>query len=279
MLVDDDGNAVVPNQGMKQSQTFGKVFLNFFWNEIHSNNTRQTQNKFLEEYISQWHSILIELLQQESITLKTTCVCCQQSLGTHWCKDCFSSNIWYDDCCFSSHKPSFPLCSDVEWAVLPEIWFSPGETYNTSPNSCFSILLNVEVDNPSDLDIFDEEDDHVNQSEPTYTQESGTNFWSKSKLIIVSSTGIFRHSFWRCHHVKLLDECIQHFIHARLFQASFKNPQTLFMFKVLDHFQVDSLECKMAAMNFMSKIGQITDAFPSLVPVSYMTICIGILFE
>ena len=214
----------------------------------------------------------------------TTCVGCQQSPGTHQCNDCFESNIWCDDCCVSSHK-NHPFHWVQMWnqQFLQKSDLLQGRLtihLPHHPKSCSSIPLNVEVDNPSDLDILDEMDNFVNQSEPTYTQESGTNFRSQSKLIIVSSTGIFRCSFQWCHCVKLSDECVQHFICARLFPASFKNPQTLFTFEVLDHLWVDSLECKTAAMNFMSKIGWITDeAFPSHVPVSQMTICISICFE
>ena len=151
----------------------------------------------------------------------TTCVGCQQSPGTHWCNDCFGSNIWCDDCCVSGHK-NYPFHQVQMWN---------GQFFQKSnilqgrltihlphhPDSCSSIPLNVEVDNPSDLDILDEMDDLVNQSKPTCTQESGTNFRSQSKLIIVSSTRIFRCSFWWCHCVKLSDKCIQHFIHARPF--------------------------------------------------------------
>ena len=65
------------------------------------------------------------------------------------------------------------------------------------------------------------------------------------------------------------DRFVELLLHAKLFPASFKNPKTAFTFEVLDHFQVDALECKTAAMNFMSKLWRMTnEAFPSRVPVS-----------
>jgi CxC2 like cysteine cluster associated with KDZ transposases len=89
-------------------------------------------------------------------------------------------------------------------------------------------------------------------------------------MIIVSSTGIFRRSIKWCHCAKSPEAFIKLLLRAKLFPASFKNPKTAFTFEVLDHFHVDALECKMAAMNFMSKLRRITnEAFPSLVPVSY----------
>jgi CxC2 like cysteine cluster associated with KDZ transposases len=57
-------------------------------------------------------------------------------------------------------------------------------------------------------------------------------------------------------------------LRASLFPASFVQPETVFTFDVLDHFRIDALECKTAAMNFMSKIVRISnEAFPSEVPV------------
>jgi hypothetical protein len=57
-------------------------------------------------------------------------------------------------------------------------------------------------------------------------------------------------------------------VRAKLFPASFKHPETAFTFEVLDHFHIDALECKTAAMNFMSKIVRISnEAFPGKVPV------------
>jgi hypothetical protein len=57
-------------------------------------------------------------------------------------------------------------------------------------------------------------------------------------------------------------------LRAKLFPASFIHPETAFTFDVLDHFRIDALECKTAAMNFMSKIARISnEAFPATVPV------------
>jgi len=53
--------------------------------------------------------------------------------------------------------------------------------------------------------------------------------------------------------------------------ASFKNLKMAIAFEVLDHFRLDALECKTAALNFMSKIRQIMDeVIPSQVPVSIL---------
>ena len=116
-------------------------------------------------------------------------------------------------------------------------------------------------------DIPDAGDELPDESEPQEPVDWRTNSQSQSNLIIVSSTSIFKHSVRWCHCMTSSDQYIE-FLHARLFLASFKNSKTMLTFEVLDHFQLDALECKMATMNFMSKIQQITnEVFPSNVPV------------
>jgi hypothetical protein len=100
----------------------------------------------------------------------------------------------------------------------------------------------------SNFDIFDEGEEYDESSE---LPEPTTHARSQSHITIVSSTSIFRQLVC-C--TKTPDDYVQLLLHAKLFLASFKNPKTAFTFEVLDHFQLDALECKMAAMNFMSKI-------------------------
>ena len=78
-----------------------------------------------------------------------------------------------------------------------------------------------------------------------------THHLAGSHLTIVSSTGIFL--------------------------ASFQRPAMAFTFEVLDHFRLDALECKTAAMNFMSKIARISnEAFPDDVPCVFQYFAISI---
>lgn len=132
---------------------------------------------------------------------------------------------------------------------------------------CSSDLHTLDIEVMSDLDISNDGDGPLDEHGWQESIKWGTYSQSQSNLIIVTSTGIFKHSVQWCHCTNSLDKYVQ-LLHARLFPASFKNLQTTFTFDVLDHFQVDVLECKMAAMNFMHKIQQISnEAFPSDVPV------------
>jgi CxC2 like cysteine cluster associated with KDZ transposases len=142
------------------------------------------------------------------------------------------------------------------------------------PDDCHSIPLNLETHTIFYPDSPDEADEFTDGHFPDGDQSAGTSgstahSGSRSKLTIVSSTGIFTRWIRWCHCAKSADQYVQLLLRAKLFPASFKNPKTAFTFEVLDHFRLDALECHTAAMNFMSKIGRITDeVFPSRVPVS-----------
>ena len=139
------------------------------------------------------------------------------------------------------------------------------------PDNCPSYQHHTEDGIISDLDVSDEGNECVDTFETRPTKGWRTQFQSRSNLIVVSSTSIFKRSVQWCHCAKSSDQYVQLLLHARLFPASFKNPQTVFTFEVLDHFRINALECKTLAMNFMSKIQHITnEAFLSHVPVSIL---------
>jgi hypothetical protein len=123
--------------------------------------------------------------------------------------------------------------------------------------------FNIDTQTFDNLD-FSDDDDFADGYQPMESEHSR----SRSKLVIVTSNGIFRCSVWWCHCAINSKHYVQLLRCAKLFPASFKNPKTAFTFEVLDRFRMDTLECKTAAMNFMSKLWWITDTtFPSHVPV------------
>ena len=239
----------------------------------------QTQNEFLGEYLSRRHSILIEILRHESFPSKSICSNCQQSAGTYRCRDCFGSCLWCGACCVSAH-------AHVPFHRV-EMW--NGNFFERSdllthrltidlchyPDECPSIPPNTETPMVFDPDFSDEADEFADEYLADRHQHSGpsgsaTTSGYRSKLIIVSSTGIFQRWIRWCHCATSSDQYVQLLLRAKLFPASFKNPKTAFTFEVLDHFRLDALECNTAAMNFMSKIRRITnEAFPSRVPVGF----------
>ena len=137
------------------------------------------------------------------------------------------------------------------------------------PDNCPSYQHHAEDGIILDLNVSNEGNKCADTFETQPAEGWRTQFRSRSNLIIVSSTGIFKHSVWWCHCAKSSDQYVQLLLCVRLFPTSFKNPQTVFTFEVLDHFRIDALECKTSAMNFMSKIQCITnEVFVAHVPVT-----------
>ena len=219
------------------------------------------------------HSILIELLRHEALPSIASCSHCHQSAATHRCRDCFGPNLWCDHCCISAHR-TLPFHRVQMWNgrfFEQSDLLTHGLTLDLRhyPDNCPSIDHNTEID-PSTLDLSDESDEFTYEHQPGADSEPTANVGSRSNLIIISSNGIFTRSIRWCHCAKSPRQYAQLLLRAKLFPASFKNPKTAFTFEVLDHFRIDSLECKTAAMSFMSKIGRMTnEAFPSKVPVSF----------
>jgi len=213
------------------------------------------------------------MLRHESLPSKTSCSNCKVSSGTHRCQDCFGSNFWCDPCCVSAHE-RLPFHRVQMWNGR---FFEQSDLLTRRlcldlshyPDDCPSIPLSAETQMMFDLDISDGADELDDGYRPSEPSEPTTHSRSQSDLTIVSSTGIFTRSVRWCNCTKSPDQYVQLLLRAKLFPASFKNPKTAFTFEVLDHFRLDALECKTAAMNFMSKLGRITnEAFPSRVPVS-----------
>lgn len=90
------------------------------------------------------------------------------------------------------------------------------------------------------------------------------------RIVVVTSTGIFRRRIRWCQCPGSADTHIQ-LLHSNLFSATIKRPSTAFTFDVLDHFHIDAMECKTAALNFYNKLRRLTsNAFPGTAPVSVL---------
>lgn len=216
------------------------------------------------------HGILIEMLRHEALPPITSCSHCNQSPGLYRCRDCFGVHLWCAHCCISTHArlPFHRLqmwngnCFEVSNILAHGLTLD----LRHHPDPCPSDRNAAEA-NHRGFDESDGSDEFPNEDDPEPTGHSESTM--RSHLTIVTSTGIFTRTVRWCPCVTSPRQYAQLLLRAKLFPASFKNPQTAFTFEVLDHFRIDSLECKTAAMNFMSKIGRITnEAFPSNVPVS-----------
>jgi CxC2 like cysteine cluster associated with KDZ transposases len=112
--------------------------------------------------------------------------------------------------------------------------------------------------------VHDDTDKHTDGNIPELVEDNSQT----SKLVIVHSSGIFYHHVCWCGCVGASPPHLQLFKRG-LFPASLAAPKTAFTFDVLDHFYMDSMECKTAAMSFCQKLQCFTDnALPGRVPVS-----------
>jgi hypothetical protein len=91
------------------------------------------------------------------------------------------------------------------------------------------------------------------------------------RMRFVNTTGIFsRRVRWCCcpdNEGEILPPDLQ-LLDAQLYPATSGKPSTAFTFNVLEEFSMDALECKTAALNFLSKLRRLTDCvFPLSTPV------------
>lgn len=210
----------------------------------------------------------MELFRHESYPLSDSCINCHQVTGRYRCKDCFGQHVWCDTCCISAHK-------HVPFHRI-QLW--NGKYFETSDILERRLILNLlHATNdcplhPSNLGYSASQEGvryELNDGE-TLNNHPPPNTPLQSELIVVTSAGIFTRSVTWCQCTKSSNTYVELLLRAKLFPASFKAPRTVFTFEVLDNFRIDALECRTAAMNFMSKIQRITnEAFPARVPVHF----------
>jgi len=262
-----------------------RLILKFKHNLYMLINGLQPQNAFLRDYKKVRNELLIEIIKHEAPPANRTCTVCNSTPGTHRCKDCFGSHFLCDVCCVSTHLTSpfhriqrfngrYFEKSDLDrLGLVLDLRQHPGECVIDCQNT------EEQLDSDSDISEYDDDDSDpivtsqsTDQPQGRFTDDRRSDRRSdrrRSNLIIVSSTGIFKRSVRWCRCTKPLEPYIQ-LLRAKLFPASFIHPGTAFTFEVLDHFHIDALECKTAAMNFMSKIVRISnEAFPGTVPVHH----------
>lgn len=200
-----------------------------------------------------------------------TCERCEQPDAVYKCKDCFQKSPLCRTCCLIDHQHS-PFHRIQKWN---------GSHFEHDDLNCLGLVLVLQhgrhdpcgtetsqthlndEQHPSDFTSDDEDNGHPSLS---------SSQTPKSNLIVVSSSGIFTRAVRWCQCANFSgcgQKRVQLLLQAKLYPASFHDPKTVFTFEVLDHFRIDALECKTAAMNFMNKIKRMTrEAFPDEVPVS-----------
>lgn len=228
----------------------------------------QTQNQFLQDYVDRRGDILLQLLRHDALPDTPSCYRCGINVGIYRCQDCFNRQLSCQTCCVSDHSTS-PFHRITKWN---------GMHFERSDLHDLGLFLELSHGptecHPSDNDIPASSDDG-DDAETSNLSGSlpSTAGCAESNLTLIASTGIFvRRIRWcKCASPSAhRDRRANLLLGMKLFPVSFRSPETAFTFEVLDHFRVDALECKTAAMNFMSKLRRMTnEAFPNTVPVSH----------
>ncbi|KAK6988503.1 hypothetical protein R3P38DRAFT_3332031 [Favolaschia claudopus] len=199
------------------------------------------------------------------------CTRCQDSLGIFRCDHCTGQALWCGPCCLTVNRTS-PFHHPKKWngkffekVDLDKIGLTIFFGHRGEP--CPSLRASESVQDNLDNDNAIEDD-----GDEAWEDEIQTGFIG-DRLRFVHTTGIFvRRVGWCCcsdeggdtlpHDLQLLD--------AKMYPASSNKPSTAFTFNVLDDFALDSLECKTAALTFLTKLRRMTNsAFPLSTPNVY----------
>ncbi|KAI0681761.1 hypothetical protein BC835DRAFT_1220418, partial [Cytidiella melzeri] len=88
-----------------------------------------------------------------------------------------------------------------------------------------------------------------------------------AQILVVDSSGIAEHTFHFCTCRNAASQ-VQQLLEAKLFPASYEKIKTVFSFKVLDDYMLESTACKTSGNAFWSKLQRRTDnTFTSDVPL------------
>ncbi|KAG1903601.1 uncharacterized protein F5891DRAFT_1127066 [Suillus fuscotomentosus] len=221
----------------------------------------QSQNDYLRQWLPRQESYLHHLLNREAPPEDRRCIICQQD-GVYKCQDCLGEPLYCMGCCRSQHRSN------------PFHWISQwnGRFFERSCLAHVGLIIYLGHDGkqcPAVTDRWDlfEEDEPEDLLEPEDLPfVSRPEFQPKENtMVIVDKSGVHRLEVRCCECPNAMSPDIQMFRHG-FFPASFNRPKTVFTFRVLNDFLLDSLECGTSAMNYYSKLRRMTSSmFPHLV--------------
>jgi hypothetical protein len=207
---------------------------------------------------------LSELLASEAPPSDVTCQSCLMADISIRCPDCYGCPSFCQRCCLQTHKhnPFHRI----------EIW--NGRCFLKHDLNTIGLIMHLghgggdcpsyrhDVPEPSVEDTslgdilmsgLDEEDDF----------ELDLGVHADEDIITVTHTnGIYRRRIRWCSCPDAPTRDIQ-LLRMHLYPATAKRPSSAFTFQLLDHFYIDSMECKTSANNFYNKLRRLScNAFP-----------------
>ncbi|KAJ7833450.1 hypothetical protein B0H14DRAFT_3142595 [Mycena olivaceomarginata] len=202
------------------------------------------------------------------------CNRCCESPGLFRCDQCTGQAHWCEACCLAVHQIS-PFHHPKKWngryfkkVDLDKLGLTIFFGHGGDPCPMLSTYTATHTSQtPEDEDI------SMGDLESNEWEDQVRTGFIGDRMRFVDSTGIFsRRVRWCCcpqNDGGMLSQDLQ-LLSARIYPATPGKPSTGFTFTVLEGFWLDALECKTAAMNFLSKLRRLTNrVFPLSVPDVY----------
>ena len=223
----------------------------------------QTQNQLLSEWLQYRDTYLQEILELEAPPAQAACQSCKINDFVYRCMDCFGEPVFCKACCVNLHQRE-PYHMIQQWngnCFVPSTLHDLGLMLHLGHGGdcCPAYARQFHNDSP----------DQVGQgfSFPNARPYADGEV-AEEDVCVVHTSGVFQSCVRYCGCVDAPERHIQ-LLRLKLFPASFVRPNTAFTFALLDHFEIDAMECKTSAMNFFAKLRRLTsNAFPHDVPVS-----------
>ncbi|KAJ7457161.1 hypothetical protein B0H11DRAFT_2199920 [Mycena galericulata] len=222
------------------------------------------------------HRILYlkRIIENEAYPLSSCCNQCAKADSLYRCDECSGQALWCKECCLEKHQTS-PFHHPKKWNGR---FFKPldldkmGLTlfFGHGGKPCPTLSQHTDP-GPSHID----EDGDIVMEDPDpnadgWEDEVQTGFIG-DRLRLVHTTGIFSRRVRWCGCMGkdglVMPQDMQ-LLEAQFYPATSDRPSTAFTFNVLDEFAIDTLECKTAALSFLSKLRRLTNpVFPLSTPM------------
>ncbi|KAG1765578.1 hypothetical protein EDD22DRAFT_845369 [Suillus occidentalis] len=250
--------ALMENPDSRTYDTYRETFRDFVLKAEATQHARKTktQNSFIADYLAYQDLYLEIILESGQFICKGMCESCQDIEATFSCVTCTEDHGWCCPCIIKSHH-SLPFHKiqlwigkcfmDITLTNLGFVWYL-GHGGKPCPQYKASLLYNGDIE---------------------------ALLHDTSPVTIVHSFGVLIHNVAWCHCQGSIP--IQHLqlLRAGLFPVSSTQPKTAFTFEVLDHFLIDSLECKTSARSFFEKLTRLTNnRFPDTVLEICLNTCL-----
>ncbi|KAG1815381.1 hypothetical protein EV424DRAFT_1473152 [Suillus variegatus] len=171
------------------------------------------------------------------------CIICQQD-GVYKCQDCLGEPLYCMGCCRSQHRSN------------PFHWISQwnGRFFERSCLAHVELIIHLGHDGKQCLEVTDRSNLFEEDEPEDLPFVSGPKFQPKENtMVIFDKSGVHRLEVRCC-------EC------PNVMSPDIQMPKTVFTFRVLNDFLLDSLECGTSVINYYSKLRRMTSSmFPHLV--------------